>query len=273
MTKIIHQAIILSAGLGTRLQEITQGKIPKVMVPLEGKPLLEWHIEALKKHGISEFFINLHYLPDVITEHFGDGSKFGVKINYFLEQPEILGTAGGIKDFEDSLGDYFFVLYGDTFYQLDYSELKNLYFSKKDAIGVGTVRKTDHPEDSDLAIVGENHEVKEFLIKPHSQDLLDRLIRSEKKESGSASISDRQQVPVRAIPRFYGMSAPYLFSKKILEYIPKNKYYEIDHNLVPDLLSKGFKYYAYQLQAGEWRKDIGTVDRYHFVENYLKNLK
>lgn len=234
---------MLSAGLGTRLREVTKGEIPKVMVPLLGKPLLEWHIEQFKKCGVNEFFVNLHYLPEKITEYFGDGSKWGVQIHYFLETPEILGTAGGIKDFESQLNENFFVIYADTFYQIDYQRISDFYFSLENPIGITTARETDHPEDSDLAIIGEKNEVKEFLIKPH------------------------KQLPEKD---FYGTSAPYVFRKKVLEYIPENKYYEIDHNLVPDLLNKGYKYYAYKIGAGEFRKDIGTPDRYRFVEDYLK---
>jgi len=245
MENKITQAILLSAGLGTRLRDITKGEIPKVMVPLVGKPLLEWHIDQFKKCRVNEFFINLHYLPEKITEYFGDGSKWGVKINYHFE-PEILGTAGGVKDFESQLNDNFFVIYADTFYQVDYNRIKDFFFSFKNPIGLATARITDHPEDSDLAIVGEQNEIKEFMIKPH------------------------KKLPEKD---FYGTSAPYIFSKKILEYIPEKKYYEIDHNLVPDLLGKGLNYYVCKLQEGEFRKDIGTTDRYHFVEDYLKNSK
>ena len=160
----ITQAVLLSAGLGTRLRDITKGEIPKVMVPLLGKPLLEYHLEDFKKIGVREFFINLHYLPGKITDYFGDGSKWGVKISYFHETPEILGTAGGIKDFEKYLNENFFVIYADTFYQVNYQNISDLFFSLENPIGLGTVRITDHPEDSDLAVVGENNEIKEFLI-------------------------------------------------------------------------------------------------------------
>lgn len=241
----ITQAVLLSAGLGTRLRPLTDN-IPKVMVPFGGKPLLEWHIEALKGHGIREFFVNLHYLPEVIKNHFGDGSKLGVGIKYVLEEPEILGTAGGVKNFDGMLGDHFFVLYADTFYQIDYGRVADFYFSKKDAIGIGTVRKTDHPQDSDLAIVDQDDRVVEFLRKPHKE-----LPEGE----------------------FWGMSAPYIFSKEILQYIPAGKYYEIDHELVPDLLGRGYKYYAYRLAEGEFRKDVGTMERYREVEEYLKKKK
>lgn len=244
MSATITQAILLSAGFGTRMREITKGDIPKVMVPLLGKPLLEWHIEQFKGCGIKEFFINLHYLPEKIIEYFDNGSKWGVKINYFLEHPEILGTAGGIKNFERYLADNFFVIYADTFYKINYQNIISFYFSKEDAIGITTGRITDHPKDSDLAVIGPKNEVLEFLTKPH-----------------------------KGIPKkdFLGTSAPYIFSRKILEYIPASTYYEIDHNLVPDLLKRGNKYYIYKLKEEEFRKDVGTPERYRFVEDYLKS--
>ncbi len=234
--------MILSAGLGTRLRPLTDN-IPKVMLPLGGKPLLQWHIENLKEYGVKEFFINLHYLPEKITDYFGDGSKFGVKINYALEEPEILGTAGGVKNFERALTNNFFVIYGDTFYQINYERLADFYLSHKDAVGIGTVRKTDHPWDSDLAVVDGGGRVVEFHIKPHKE-----------------------------LPKnYFGMSAPYIFSKKILDYIPAGKYYEIDHDLMPDILRHGYNYCAYRLGGDEFRKDIGTMERYKQVEDYIKN--
>lgn len=248
----ISQAVILSAGLGTRLRPLTDN-IPKVMVPLAGKPLLQWHIEQFKEHGIREFFINLHYLPDKITDYFGDGSKFGVQIKYALESPEILGTAGGVKNFDGLLKEKFFVIYGDTFYKMNYGRLVDFHSSLKDPIGVGTVRKTDHPMDSDLAVIDDKGKILEFLLKPHKDELL-----ASPKIVGGGGPKD-----------YWGMSAPYIFSKKILEYIPPKKYYEIDHNLVPDLLGRGYNYYAYRLPEGEFRKDIGTIERYKEVEDYL----
>lgn len=242
MKNKITQAVILSAGFGTRLRPITDN-IPKVMVPLAGKPLLQWHIEELKLHGVKEFFINLHYLPEKITEYFGDGSKFGVKIHYAKEEPEILGTAGGIKNFQNILGDHFFVLYGDTFYEIHFGHLADFYLSRKNPIGVATMRKTDHPWDSDLAVIGEENRITQFLIKPHKELPAD----------------------------YWGSSAPYIFSREILKYIPQKKYYEIDHELVPELFKKGYNYYGYVLPDGEFRKDIGTMERYEEVQHYLKN--
>ena len=78
--------------------------LPKVMVPIGGQPLLQHHFEWFCRQGVTEFILNLHYLPEKITDFFGDGSRFGVKITYSPE-PELLGTAGGVKKMEAALRD------------------------------------------------------------------------------------------------------------------------------------------------------------------------
>ena len=148
------QAIILSAGFGTRLKQFTD-KMPKVMVPIDGRPLLEHHIEQLKEYGVRDILINLHYLPDIITDYFGDGLKFGVKILYKYET-EILGTAGGIKNFENEIKDSFFVVYGDVLNFINYSKFEEYFCKKPNAIGVEIIGKTDHPYDSDLVEIDAN---------------------------------------------------------------------------------------------------------------------
>src|SRR5437763_9158040 len=97
------KAVILCAGLGTRLGALTSNS-PKVMLPIGGKPLLEHHIRLLARQGITEICVNVHYLPRVITDYFGDGSQFGVRLHYSLET-KILGTAGGVKRFAPILCD------------------------------------------------------------------------------------------------------------------------------------------------------------------------
>jgi len=92
--------VILAAGLGTRLRPITD-TVPKVMIPIaEGLPLLEHTLLLLKGQGFRKFIFNLFYLPEIITGHFGDGSKWGVSIRYSKEEGEILETAGAIKKIE-----------------------------------------------------------------------------------------------------------------------------------------------------------------------------
>src|SRR2546428_10357676 len=103
------KAFILSAGLGTRLRALGL-HVPKVMVPIGGKPLLEHHVELFREQGITDLIVNLHYLPEMVVKHFGDGSKFGVRMTYSPE-PELLGTAGAIKKMEQTLRDETFIVF------------------------------------------------------------------------------------------------------------------------------------------------------------------
>ncbi len=95
------KAFILAAGKGKRLGSLTES-VPKPMLELSGKPILEHNILMCKKTGVKDIFINLHYLPDIITDYFGDGFKLGVNIQYHY-QPELLGTAGGMLFFLDNI--------------------------------------------------------------------------------------------------------------------------------------------------------------------------
>ena len=89
------KAIILAAGKGERLKEITNS-LPKPMIKVKGKPILQHNIELCREYGVKDIFINVHHLPDVITDYFGNGEKFGVNIKYSFEE-ELLGTSGAVK--------------------------------------------------------------------------------------------------------------------------------------------------------------------------------
>jgi len=237
----ISQAVILSAGLGTRLRPLTDN-IPKVMVPFLGKPLLEYHLEQFKNHGVRDFFINIHYLSEKIMEYFGDGSAWGVTINYSLEK-DILGTAGGVKQFESQLPENFFVVYGDMFSEVDYSKMGDAYFEKKDVSGMVIIGENDHPQDSDLVEVDALLKFIKIHIKPYKELPMTRKT----------------------------LDAVYIFNKKILQYIPARKYWEIDHQLLPNALAAGENIYGYE--TNDFLYDIGTMERYGQVEAHLKNKK
>lgn len=239
----ITQAVILSAGLGTRLRPITDN-IPKVMVPLGGKPLLEHHILQFKKNGVNEFFINLHHLPEVVKSYSGDGSKWDVKVVYSYER-EILGTAGGVKQFESKLSDNFFVIYGDMFSLIDYSKMSENFFGKKKAVGMMVVGRNDHPQDSDLAEVDDDLRFLKIHTKPHEYKKLPENFRT--------------------------MDAVFVLSKKILNYVPVGEPYDFDRKLLPEVMARGEKFYGYE--TSDYLYDIGTVERYKEVESYISRLK
>jgi len=239
-TRPITRAVILSAGLGTRLRSVTGDTIPKVMVPIGGKPLLEHHIEQFKKFGVTDFFINLHYLPNAITSYFGDGSKWGVHITYALEQPEIRGTAGGVKNFDGKIHGDFFMIYGDMFSRLDYAKMAEAFNSRPGHIGMLLIGPSSHPHDSDLVLVDEQLNFKKLFLKPHDE------------------VSETNMT----------FLAAYVFNERIMQYIPANQYYEVDHQLIPDILAKGEKFSGYI--SDDYILDVGTPERYVEVEEYLK---
>ena len=107
----VKQAVVLCGGHGTNLEPLTQ-KIPKPMIPIKGKPVLEYVINHLKSEGITDHILAVDYLHDKIISHFGNGSKFGVKIRYVVEQKP-LGTAGSLEPLNEMLSDTFILLYGD----------------------------------------------------------------------------------------------------------------------------------------------------------------
>jgi mannose-1-phosphate guanylyltransferase len=109
-----NKAIVLSAGYGTRLGNLTQS-LPKGMLPLEGRPLLAYILEHLAGQGFDDVAINLHYRPEPVRSYFGDGRRLGVRIHYTYE-PRLLGTAGAIRNLASWLGgtDDFLVIYGDV---------------------------------------------------------------------------------------------------------------------------------------------------------------
>jgi len=238
MANKIKQAVILSAGLGIRLRPLTNN-IPKPMLPLLNKPMLQWNIEQFKKHGINEFFINLHYLPEVIKNYFGNGSKWGVKITYSFE-PKILGTAGALKQFEDKLSETFFLIYGDILSLVDYTKMAEAWNKKPNALGMQRVAKTEKYADADVVELNNDGSFLKIHLKPHNRKYLNA----------------------------YRMRGIFIFKKEILSYIPENTIYQIAQQLLPDIIKRGKKFYAYE--CDDYSKGIDTIEKYKEVEKYLR---
>ena len=125
------RAMILCAGYGTRLGDLTQ-QTPKPMLLLQGRPMLEYIICHLARYGFNQIAINLHFMPDMIRDYFGDGSRFGVELVYSYE-PELLGTAGGVKKMADFLGtgEAFMVHYGDVLTDQDFTAIIHFHRERK----------------------------------------------------------------------------------------------------------------------------------------------
>ncbi len=116
------KAMIFAAGLGTRLRPLTD-TLPKPLLPIAGRPLIVWNLLLLRRHGVTEVMINLHHLGHLIEQALGDGSQFGMRIA-FSKEPALLGTGGGLKQAEPFFGgEPFFVLNGDTLFEMDLSDM------------------------------------------------------------------------------------------------------------------------------------------------------
>ena len=151
--------MILVGGRGERLRPLTD-KMPKPLLPVKGKPILEWQIELLKKYGISDIAICGHYMFDKIKQ-LGDGSRFGINIKYFYET-EPLGTGGAMKNAAAVINDTTVVIYGDIFTDIN---IKNLltFHKNKSADATIVLHESLHPEDSDAVEVDSNDRITRIL--------------------------------------------------------------------------------------------------------------
>ncbi|MCX6659203.1 MAG: sugar phosphate nucleotidyltransferase [Candidatus Bathyarchaeota archaeon] len=131
------QAVILAGGRGERLRPLTD-YIPKAMVPIRGRPFLEYELENLKANGIDDVVLCVGYKAEVIRSHFGKGEDFGLRIRYSYDGEQPLGTMGALKNAEGLLEDAFFVTYGDNYLRLDYRGMMHQLLSS-DKLGVMAV--------------------------------------------------------------------------------------------------------------------------------------
>ena len=155
---------ILAGGMGTRLKSRT-GNIPKPMALLLGKPVLEYQIEQCKLNGYTDIAMLVHYENHIIKDYFNNGEKWGVKITYIVEN-EARGTAGALYDALEYMSDEFFVLYGDTFIDVNFNLFKTFHNQKKADITL-MLHPNSHPLDSDLVEIDENQLVTQIHSYPH----------------------------------------------------------------------------------------------------------
>lgn len=224
--------VILAGGKGTRLG---LSHIPKPMVEIGGKPLLQHQIEFARSYGIKEIFILSGHLANVIFDYFKDGTDFGVKITHIVE-PYPLGTAGSVKLLEHIIKERFMVFYGDVMLNFD---IKSFIGFDKRKKGMATliVHPNNHPYDSDLIEFDElSRRVIKIHPKPHKEEFYYRNCVN---------------------------TAVYILSPEIFKYIPYSKHYDFGKDLFPNLLSKGVEIYAYK--SCEYFKDIGTKERLNEV--------
>ena len=228
------KAVILAGGKGTRIEGVTKGIIPKPMIPVGGKPVLEHQINLLKKHGIKDIFIIIGHLSKKITEYFKNGRDYGVNISYF-EEENPLGTAGGLKEIEKNLNETFILMYGDVMLNLDLARLISFHKAKKSDC-TAVVHPNNHPFDSDLVELDGEKRMTGLHFKPHPEDITyNNLV----------------------------IAALYVIEPKVLDYIGKSVKSYIGKDVLPQILEK-LRVYGYN--TPEYLKDMGTPERLKEVE-------
>ncbi len=160
------KAVVLSAGYGTRLGLLTQ-EIPKPMLPVNGKPLLEYLLAHLERNGFRRIAINLHFMPERIRGYFGDGARLGVEITYFQE-PVLLGTAGALRNMADWLkGERdFLVQYGDVLTDQDFTSLAGFHRRKRAEL---TFLLHQRANSNSVVSLDQDNRITGFLERPSEE--------------------------------------------------------------------------------------------------------
>lgn len=227
------KAVILAGGKGTRLGDLTK-EIPKPMLPVCGRPLLEYHLTLLKRYNITEVWIMVNYLKDVIISHFGNGEAWGVQIHYY-EEAEPLGTTGGIKAIEHVLQEDFLVLYGDVMVEMDLSRLIDFH-QQHNADATLVLHPNDHPADSDLVELDKEKRIIRFHAKPHNSELYYRNLVN---------------------------AGLYVMRPQLIKSIPAGCAADFGRDIFPSIVGT---HYLAGYNTTEYLKDMGTPERLHRVE-------
>ena len=239
--KKIDVAVIMAGGKGSRLRSITNDEIPKPMVPVDGKPLLEYQVEALKEYGIKKIVMIVGHLGEKIMEHFKDGKDFGVDIDYIVEK-EPLGTAGAFYYLKDKTeAKDFLLVFGDVFFDIDFDRMEDFHF-KNAALTTLLAHPNGHPYDSDLIQTDDNGKVIGFDSKNNVRDYwYDNMVNA-------------------------GM---YVINRELLELVGEPVKIDFEKDILANQVKNGANIYAYH--SPEYVKDVGTVDRINATVEELKN--
>ncbi|MFN9861434.1 MAG: NDP-sugar synthase, partial [Pseudanabaena sp.] len=247
------KAMILAAGKGTRIRPITN-IMPKPMIPIMQKPVMEFLVELLRQHGFDRIMVNVSHLSEEIENYFRDGQKFGVQMAYSFEgtivdgklQGSALGSAGGLKkiqDFSPFFDDTFVVLCGDALIDLDLTYAINWHRQKNSlaTIITKTVPK-DQVSSYGVVVTDSEGRIKQFQEKPSIESALSNTINT----------------------------GIYIFEPEILDYIPSGVEFDLGSDLFPKLVSASLPFYAISMDF-QW-VDIGKVpDYWQAIQDVLSN--
>ncbi len=221
----------LAAGHGTRLRPLTY-QIPKPLLPIINRPVLEHSILNLKEQGFVNFIFNLHTHADKIKKHFGTGKNFGVNIKYSLEKT-LMGNAGGLKKVERFFRGTgtFVVISGDGFTDIDLRKAVRFH-QKKKSMATMVLKNVDSIFPFGITLTTASGKIKNFMEKPSISDFVNATVNT----------------------------GIYIFEQEVFKFIPENKFFDFGRDLWPRLLKAGLPIYGYATDA--YWCDVGDLSAY-----------
>jgi len=232
------KAMVLAAGLGTRLRPITYS-VPKPMVPVLNRPVMEHIIVLLRRHDIDQVIANLHWFPETIRDHFGDGSDFGIELSYSPEEA-LLGTAGGVRNACSFFEGGFLVISGDALTDIDLTSMREFHQSH-DGVATLATRKVSDTSQFGVVITDEAGRIQGFQEKPDPAEAL----------------SDLANCGI------------YMFNPEIFDFFPgpgesalacdedPDGFADWAMDVFPALLESGESFYSHEVDA--YWNDVGTI--------------
>lgn len=253
------KVVIMAGGKGTRIASV-KSDVPKPMIPICGKPILEWQIENLKACELTDITLVIGYLGNVIKEYFGDGEEFGVKINYFVEDSP-LGTAGALFKMPELTED-FLLLCGDVILDVDFNRFIEFH-QKNQAWASLMAHPNGHPYDSSLLVT----EILPPQVPGGNPVDTHRVVKWMAKEDERLYYKNRVNAGIEII-------SPELLKETMTHFVPRHPEtpdkIDLDRDVLKPNIPSG-KIFAYD--TPEYIKDMGTPDRYYEVEKDLKTGK
>lgn len=223
------KAVVMAGGEGSRLRPLTVNR-PKPMVPLADRPVMAQVIELLKQHGITDIVVTVQYLANVIQDVFGDGSSYGVRIEYVVEERP-LGTAGSVKNAQHLLQEPFLVLSGDALTDINLGDLIRFHQDKRGTATL-TLKQVSNPLEYGVIITDEDSHIRQFLEKPSWGELF----------------SDTVNTGI------------YMLDPRVLDYIEAGEIVDWSKDVFPAMLSAGEPLLGY-IADGYWT-DVGNLREY-----------
>jgi len=242
------KAIILAAGKGERMLPLTRDT-PKPMLPINGKPVLEYLVRLCKKHGVRDLAINTSYFPANIIESFQNGLELGVNIRYSFEKT-LLGTAGALNSFRNFFTEPFFVIYGDNITDLDLTKMTETHRKNNAQATLYLYREpmVDEETGPGCVVISDTGKIEQIVEKPDE-------------------IERKRLTQIPANRRLFNAGV-YFLQPEVLDLIPRKGHSDFAADILPRIVRQGR---AYAFQQDCYFKEIGQIQRYEQAKQDIES--